>query len=173
MSARRGPSGQGPRGGRPGRGRTRPVPRSSRKTTRATESAAPGPRIRRVRIRPPWRMSGRTAVVALVLSALALSYAYPVRTYLEQRAEINALRDSQSDQADRIAALEAERAKWNDPEYVKAQARDRLLLVEPGEGLIIIIDDPEGAAADAGETPDAEPADPWYDDLWDDFEESE
>ncbi|GAA4908701.1 septum formation initiator [Stackebrandtia albiflava] len=118
-------------------------------------------------------MSGRTAVVALVLSALALSYAYPVRTYLEQRAEINALRDSQSDQADRIAALEAERAKWNDPEYVKAQARDRLLLVEPGEGLIIIIDDPEGAAADAGETPDAEPADPWYDDLWDDFEESE
>jgi cell division protein FtsB len=118
-------------------------------------------------------MSGRTAVIALVLSVLALSYAYPVRTYMEQRAEINELRDAQGDQRDRIADLESERAKWDDPEYVRAQARERLLLVEPGEELIIIIDDPEGAAADAGEKPPKEPADPWYDDLRDSFEEAD
>ncbi|TQL76223.1 cell division protein FtsB [Stackebrandtia endophytica] len=118
-------------------------------------------------------MSGRTAVIALVLSALALSYAYPVRTYLEQRADINELRDSQATQADRIAELEAERAKWEDPEYVRAQARERLLLVKPGEQLIIIIDDPEGAAADAGQTPDPGPQDTWYEDLWEGFKDSQ
>ena len=118
-------------------------------------------------------MSGRTAVVALVLSALALSYAYPVRTYLDQRAQINALRDSQGEQRDRISRLEAERAQWEDPEYVRTQARERLLLVKPGEDLIIIIDDPAGAAADAGVEPDPGPEDPWYQDLWDSINEAD
>lgn len=116
-------------------------------------------------------MSGRTAVIALVLSALALSYAYPVRTYLEQSAQIDELRTSQAEQTDRIAALEAERAKWEDPEYVRSQARERLLLVKPGEELVIIIDDPEGAAADAGIDPDPQPQGPWYEDLWEGFKE--
>ena len=118
-------------------------------------------------------MSGRTAIIALVLSILALSYAYPVRTYLEQRAEINGLRDSQGAQRDRIEELKAERAKWNDPDYVAAQARERLLMVKPGEDLVIIIDDPEGAAEDAGQDPDAKPEGPWYTDLWDSFNEAD
>lgn len=117
-------------------------------------------------------MSGRTAVIALVLSALALSYAYPVRTYLEQRSEINELRDAQAEQADRIAELEAERTKWEDPEYIRAQARERLLLVKPGEELVIIVDDPEGAAADAGVDLDPQPQDSWYEDLWEGFKET-
>ncbi|ADD45450.1 Septum formation initiator [Stackebrandtia nassauensis DSM 44728] len=117
-------------------------------------------------------MSGRTAVIALVLSALALSYAYPVRTYLEQRAEINRLRDSQGEQAQRIAELEAERAKWDDPAYVKAQARERLLLVEPGEELIIIVDDkPDKGDKDSG--PSKSSKDPWFDDLWESFDNAD
>ncbi|HIW63339.1 MAG TPA: septum formation initiator family protein [Candidatus Stackebrandtia excrementipullorum] len=171
MSARRGPSGQRPKGGsRPGAGRTRPA--SERRKTRTAAQKAK-PKIRRIRIKPPWRMSGRTAVIALVLSALALSYAYPVRTFLEQRADINELRESQADQTERIAQMEAERAKWEDPEYVRAQARERLLLVKPGEELVIIVDDPEGAAADAGQDPDPTPQDSWYEDLWEGFKESQ
>lgn len=117
-------------------------------------------------------MSGRTAVIALVLSVLALSYAYPVRTYLEQRAEINRLRDSQGAQAERITELEEERAKWDDPAYVKAQARERLLLVEPGEELIIIVDDdPEPDDSDNG--PSKSSKDPWFDDLWESFDNAD
>ncbi|MGH8876283.1 MAG: FtsB family cell division protein, partial [Stackebrandtia sp.] len=139
---------------------------------RTAKKAAPKPKLRRIRIKPPWRMSGRTAVIALVLSALALSYAYPVRTYLEQRAEINALRDSQGEQGERIAALEEERAKWDDPAYVKAQARERLLLVEPGEELIIIVDDePDKASDDSG--PSKSSKDPWFDDLWESFDNAD
>lgn len=147
--------------------------RAAAKRTSAKLGAKTRPAIRRIRVKPPWQMSGRTAIVALVLSALALSYAYPVRTYLEQRSEINALQEAQSQQRERIEELEDERTKWEDPEYVRAQARDRLLLVAPGEELVIIIDDPEGAAADSGESPEPEPEQDWYEDLWDSFAEAD
>lgn len=117
-------------------------------------------------------MSGRTAIIALVLSALALSYAYPVRTYLEQQDDISKLQESQGEQRDRIAALKQERAKWDDPDYVRTQARERLLLVKPGEELVIIIDDPKGAAADAGKKPKKHKQS-WYKDLRDSFAEAD
>ncbi|HEY1178888.1 MAG TPA: septum formation initiator family protein [Phytomonospora sp.] len=113
-------------------------------------------------------MSARTAILALVLSALALAYAYPVRTYFGQRAEIEALEAQQAAQRDRISVLEAERAKWEDDEYVATQARIHLLLVRPGEKPLIVISDPEGAAKDAGQ-PYEEPAPDagnWYEELW-------
>lgn len=118
-------------------------------------------------------MSGRAAIVALVLCALALAYAYPVRTYLEQRAEIDDMAEAQAEQRDRIADLAAERDKWDDPEYVQAQIRSRLLLVDPGEELLIVIDDAEGAARDAGVEPPPEPEGPWYDELMDSINEAD
>lgn len=113
-------------------------------------------------------MSARTAVLALVLSALALAYAYPVRTYFAQRSQIDQLAASQAAQRERISELEAERAKWNDDEYVATQARIHLLLVRPGEKPLIIIDDPAGAAKDAGQPPPGPAEEPgsWYEKLW-------
>ncbi len=110
--------------------------------------------------------------MALVLSALALAYAYPLRTYVEQRIEINRLETEQAEQRGDIAELEAERAKWDDPEYIKAQIRSSLLLVEPGEDLVIVIDeeDPTRPGADDEET---ESDRPWYDDLADTFEDAD
>lgn len=122
----------------------------------------------RVKAPRPRRMSARTAILALVLSALALAYAYPIRTYFAQRAEIEALEGAQQEQRERISALETERAKWNDDAYVITQARIHLLLVRPGEKPLIIIDDPAGAAKDSGhplEQPASEPG-TWYEKLW-------
>jgi cell division protein FtsB len=117
-------------------------------------------------------VSRRAAILALVLSALALAYAYPLRTYVEQRIEINRLEAEQSAQTDRIEDLEAERLKWDDPEYVKAQIRSSLLLVPPGEDLVIVIDenDPKhtGGADDEAAEDQA-----WYDDLADTFEDAD
>ncbi|MEV0646939.1 septum formation initiator family protein [Phytomonospora sp. NPDC050363] len=112
-------------------------------------------------------MSARTAILALVLSALALAYAYPVRTYFGQRAEIERLQAEQSEQRERISELEAERAKWEDDDYIATQARIHLLLVRPGEKPLIIISDPEGAAKDAGEPyePPATESGNWYEEL--------
>ena len=40
-----------------------------------------------------------------------------------------------------VDEIDAERAKWKDPVYVRAQARDRLFYVYPGETAYVVIDD--------------------------------
>ncbi|HZE38903.1 MAG TPA: septum formation initiator family protein [Stackebrandtia sp.] len=171
---RKGPGGQRPGSGQRSRkGRQRPQQTAGRApATPTTKAAKPRPILRRIRVKPPWRMSGRTAVVALVLSVLALTYAYPVRTYIEQRSEINALLESQGAQADRIKELKAERAKWNDPDYVRAQARQRLLMVRPGEELIIMVNSPDSDSRGGGKH-HKKSGKPWYSDLWDSFHEAD
>lgn len=107
-----------------------------------------------------------------MLSALALAYAYPLRTYVEQRIEINQLEADQDEQRERIEGLESERLKWDDPEYVKAQIRSKLLLVEPGEDLVIVHDgeDPE-EGRDGEDAAEGEPH--WYDELVATFEDAD
>jgi cell division protein FtsB len=156
--AQRGRSGPG-RG--PGRATTRSgaPPRTGRRAT-----AAGGTRRTRAP-RPRGRFTGRAVILALVLVALILAYAYPLRTYLGERAQIRQLQQSQTAQRQRIGVLQQERAKWNDPDYVAAQARERLLLVKPGDVAYVVIDDPaagktgtnHGRAKDKG---------PWYGKLW-------
>jgi cell division protein FtsB len=144
--------------------------------TRAARRPAPGAagraEVKRVRYRPARKVSRRAAVLALVLSALALAYAYPLRTYIEQRIEINRLEAEQSAQMERIEELEAERLKWEDPEYVEAQIRSSLLLVPPGEDLVIVIDEDE--PRHTGDEDDETASDQaWYDELTATFEDAD
>ena len=164
MSASRRPNRPGTRSTGPGR------TRAARRTPSGTTTARPS--VKRVRVRPQPRVSRRAAVLALVLSALALAYAYPLRTYVEQRIEINRLEAEQAEQRGDIAELEAERAMWDDPEYVKAQIRSSLLLVEPGKDLVIVIDEDDPTRPGA-ETEETEPDRPWYEELADTFEDAD
>jgi cell division protein FtsB len=111
-------------------------------------------------------------ILSLVLLVLLLAYAYPVRVYLAQQAEIAALEGSQASQRGKIEQLNEQAAKWNDPEYVKSQARKRLHMVLPGEKPIVVIDPSNGqasggTAAQAGGDPRARP---WYGKLWSSME---
>lgn len=92
-------------------------------------------------------MSGRTTALLVVIAALALAYAYPLRVYLAQQAEIDRLVTSQEQQRQRIAGLTEALSKWDDDEYVIAQARTRLKYVRPGEVAYIVVDDPGGPGA--------------------------
>jgi len=40
-----------------------------------------------------------------------------------------------------LDALTTQRARWNDPAYIRAQARDRLFYVMPGETSYLVIND--------------------------------
>ncbi|HKS98558.1 MAG TPA: septum formation initiator family protein, partial [Rugosimonospora sp.] len=122
---------------------------------------------KRTRPPQPHRFTGRATVLACVLGALLLAYAYPVRIYLNQQAQIASLQASQAAQSQRIKNLSDQSAKWNDPEYVKAQARSRLQMVKPGDVAYLIID--AGAPATPSSDPDAGRAKntgPWYAQLW-------
>jgi cell division protein FtsB len=111
--------------------------------------------------RTPSRVSGRAAVVGLLLLALALAYAYPVRVYLGQQSQLGAMETSQREQRERIRELTEQVAKWGDVEYVIAQARSRLHFVRKGEVLYIVGADPAlpGTAA-------SDEKEPWFHQLW-------
>ena len=89
----------------------------------------------------------RLVVLAGVLAVLAVLLAPALRTYLGQRQQITALQQQVAEQRRTVSELEKVRAAWNDPAFVKAQARDRLKFVMPGEKAFTVIDPrPETAA---------------------------
>ncbi|UGT64351.1 FtsB family cell division protein [Nocardia asteroides] len=110
--------------------------------------------------------TGRAVILAMVVFGLGLTLAVPMRTYFSQRAEAAQLaEDRQLLEAD-VAELRDRRVQQQDPAYIRAEARDRLRLVLPGETPYIVqvpgIEAPPVAAAP---TRSREP-DPWYTDLW-------
>lgn len=63
-----------------------------------------------------------------------------VQTYLEQRRQIAEMELSiQQAEAD-VADMQAERDRWQDPVYIRSQARDRLYYVLPGEVSYLVMD---------------------------------
>ena len=108
-------------------------------------------------------MSGRAVVVGFVLVTLALAYAYPVRAYLAQRAEINRLNAAQNVQWQRIEELTEQLSKWEDDEYVIRQIRRRLHYVRPGETAYIIVDSPGSGSGGSGQSSNVGP---WFSQLW-------
>lgn len=168
MTQRRTPSGQGP--GRPRRsgraGASRSGGRSAdRPAVRRTAANRAGGAKRTRAPKPKGRFTGRAAILALVLSALVLAYAYPVRTYLTQRAEIERLAEAQDAQETRIAELERELKKWDDPEYVRAQARSRLYYIRPDEVPYVVIDSGKGDPDKAGDAK-ADQTGAWHERMW-------
>lgn len=69
-----------------------------------------------------------------------------IGTFLDQRAKIAAV-DAQIDLTnERIAELERERDRWEDPAFIATQARERLYYVAPGETVYLIDNDLDMAA---------------------------
>jgi cell division protein FtsB len=123
----------------------------------------------RTRAPQPRRLTGRAAVLCMVLIGLLLAYAYPVRVYLSQQNEIDQLERHQTVQRAYIQELSGRLEKWNDDEYVKTQARGRLLFTMPGENPLLVIDknQPGPGSAATLQSPDgAGGVGPWYGKLW-------
>lgn len=124
----------GARGSRPRAGGSRaPAPRTEQASTHAGLAAAsPASDPVRSRTRRP-RFTGRAAVLVLVLAVLTVSYASSLRAYLQQRSHIGDLKAQIAEREASITDLEREKKRWDDPAYVKAQARERFGYLMPGE----------------------------------------
>ena len=167
-----------PAGRRPGAGRTS-TGAGGRPGARPRQDARPG-----VRPRPAARNRSRgdtarargtvlrrAAVFAGVMVVLAVLLAPALRSYVAQQQQIAALRQHVADQRATVADLEQQRAAWNDPAYLKAQARSRLKFVMPGERAYNVIDAPEKKAAEPASPAKAaartvQGDHPWFGDLW-------
>jgi cell division protein FtsB len=102
--------------------------------------------------------------LVLVLAALVVTLAIPLRAWLAQRAEIAALEADVSAARERVESLEAELKDWDDPAFVVAQARSRLHFVFPGEVGYVVLGEDDRPVVPAEADPVDESA--WYSRLW-------
>src|ERR1700733_3857338 len=109
------------------------------------------------------RLTGRAAVLAVVICAIALSLAYPVREYLAQRQQIGQLVAEQQTMLSQVKSLQAEQAKLSDRSYIEQLARQELDMCFPGTQCYVV----EGSdpLASTARAPPPGPA-PWYAKLW-------
>ncbi len=143
--------------------RGRPAARSRRSAARRTTAGAASGGDAPASSRP--RLTGRAAVLFLVLGLLLVAYAWPAREYVRQRSDIAALRAEEAAAQTRVDALAATKERWQDPAYVEAQARQRLHFVRPGETAYVVLRPEQPTATAPTETAQAA-APPWFDALW-------
>jgi cell division protein FtsB len=111
----------------------------------------------------PTRLTGRAALLVVVICAIALSLAYPVREYIGQRRQIDQLLATQQSVSAQVKNLQAQQQRFADPAYIEQQARDQLHMCFPTEKCYVII----GNAAPPDATPrQTRTAAPWYAKLW-------
>ena len=95
-----------------------------------------------------FRMSGFTLTILFLVIAGLVVLAPSLKVLVEQRAQIAELEQRNAKAQDAVAELQEEVDRWEDPSFLKAQARDRLLYAFPGDITYLVIDDatplPEG-----------------------------
>ncbi|QYF72170.1 septum formation initiator family protein [Cryobacterium sp. PAMC25264] len=97
------------------------------------------------------RLSGFSFVMMGILVLAVVALAPNVRTYAEQRQQIDALSASVADQQAAVDKLKDERERWNDRTYVTTQARARLSYVMPGDISFLVINDTGQSVAGAAD----------------------
>jgi cell division protein FtsB len=111
------------------------------------------------------RFTSRAAVLAVVICAIALSLAYPVREYIAQRRQIDTLQAQHAMLTSQLRRLEEQQQRLNDPAYVEQLARDRLHMCLRGETCYVIIGGQTGHPA-GGRATATVSLTPWYARLW-------
>jgi cell division protein FtsB len=96
------------------------------------------------------RNSGRALALWAIFFILALAIAPPVKHYFTQRAQISALNSQQASDNKALDAARQELLLWQDPEYIKSQARERLHFVLPGERQYIVTENGTASNTDEG-----------------------
>lgn len=102
----------------------------------------------------PWfrnlQISGFTVTVFLLIVGALIVLAPSLRILVEQQQEIAALEQRVAEQQAVVDELQTDIDRWQDPAYIEAQARDRLLYVYPGDITYLVVDD--GMTIDESDT---------------------
>jgi cell division protein FtsL len=116
------------------------------------------------------RLTGRAAVLAVVICAIALSLAYPVRAYLAQRQQIDQLVAQQQTMLAQVKSLQAEQGKLSDRSYIEQLARQELDMCFPGTQCYVV----EGSRPLlTSPRPQQSGPEPWYAKLWQSVQEAD
>lgn len=115
-------------------------------------------------------MTRRLAAVGVIVAVLVISLITSLRVYVDQRQQMSQARTAIASSQEHISQLENEQQRWNDPDYVRAQARSRLGWVMPGETgyqVVTANGDPYGGGVQIDRTGgSAQQAEAWWQRLW-------
>jgi cell division protein FtsB len=116
------------------------------------------------------RLTSRAAVLAVVICAIALSLAYPVREYVAQRRQIDELVAEQQMMQAQVKRLVADRDMLENPAYIEQTAEQELHMCLPDAHCYVI----ENGQSVIGLPKAAQPQSaPWYATLWHSVEQSD
>lgn len=104
----------------------------------------------------------RAVILALVVCAVALTVVVPLRNYVAQRQELEAVQAREQVLQQDVAAMTSEQQRLQDPAEIEAQARTRLGYAMPGDVPYVV----QLPASNTGTTPDGHAGAPWYRTLW-------
>lgn len=113
---------------------------------------------------PQASLAGRAAILFVVLVALLVSLALPVRELITQRARAAELSEHNASVQAQVDALNTAKVRWQDRAYIAAQARERLHYVNPGDTAYVVVE-PDPQAPQAA-VPSSSSTQPWYVNLW-------
>ncbi|MEO5875393.1 MAG: septum formation initiator family protein [Streptosporangiaceae bacterium] len=131
--------------------------------TQPPEAKTPRPEPAGGRSRP--NLTSRAAILAVVMCAIALSLAYPIKEYVAQRNEIQDLTRDQTVAQRQVEDLIRKKERLSEPAYVKGEARRRLHFCDPGEKCYVELDGSGGAGRKDQQSGEPK-APPWYQTLW-------
>jgi cell division protein FtsB len=85
------------------------------------------------------RVSGFTVLMLGLIVLGVIVLAPSLKLLIQQRSQIASLERSVKQQQHDVSSLKTQVARWDDPAYIEAQARNRLLFVFPGEYSYLVI----------------------------------
>ncbi|WP_067799947.1 FtsB family cell division protein [Actinomadura formosensis] len=110
-------------------------------------------------------LTSRAAILAVVVCAIALSLAYPVREYIAQRKEIADLRRKEAVARRQVEILAQRKQQLGDKSYIEREATRRLHYCRPDVKCYIVLDGGGGTDQQTHKGgPPSKP--PWYETLW-------
>lgn len=123
----------------------------------------------------PETITVRMLVVGMVLLASFVLLAPVARSYVRETSELRSLQAELAAAQEQKASLQNELERWDDPAFVKAQAREHLGYVMKGDTAYRVLDpagvDPSvspvtGRRVQAGVVDPAGGGEPWYQKVW-------
>ncbi|MBT2213889.1 MULTISPECIES: septum formation initiator family protein [Actinomadura] len=110
-------------------------------------------------------LTSRAAILAVVVCAIALSLAYPVREYIAQRKEIADLQHKESVARRQVDELAQRKQQLGDKSYIEREATRRLHYCRPDVKCYTVLGGGgEGEQEARKGRPPSKP--PWYETLW-------
>jgi cell division protein FtsB len=114
-------------------------------------------------------LTKRAAVLGIVVCMLVLTLAYPLRSFLSQRAQIRDVAAQNAQDREQVTELQQAVDRYKDPKYIEQLARTRLHYQFPGDKVYYLppakptapVVHREGHAKVA-----VTPETAWYDQLW-------